>query len=97
MNLISLMDADMGGTEILMVLQELAKRQAIPNHPRLLFFLTDGAVSNVSDVIEFVAKHTQNMRIYSIGIGNGCSEELIIGCAEKGKGSYTFITDEEKP
>lgn len=91
------MDADMGGTEILMVLHDLVNKPSIPSHPRLLFFLTDGAVSNVSDVVEFVAKHTQNMRIYSIGIGNGCSEELISGCAEKGKGSYTFITDDEMP
>ena len=87
----------MGGTEILMVLHDLVQKPTIPNYPRLLFFLTDGAVSNVSDVVEFIAKHTHSMRIYSIGIGNGCSEELIQGCAEKGKGTYTFITDDEKP
>lgn len=71
--MIASMDADMGGTEIFMVLQDLVTKPHILNHPKLLFFLTDGAVSNVSDVVEFVAKHTQHMRINSIGIGNGCS------------------------
>lgn len=80
-----------------MVLHDLVLKPTIPNYPRLLFFLTDGAVSNVDDVVEFIAKHTHAMRIYSIGIGNGCSEELIMGCAEKGKGAYAFITDDEKP
>jgi len=39
--------------------------------------LTDGAVSNVTQVIKFIKSHTQYSRVSSIGIGNGCSRDLI--------------------
>jgi uncharacterized protein with von Willebrand factor type A (vWA) domain len=78
---ISKMEADLGGTEILDAIKSLMKKPVIPGYPRQLFFLTDGAVSNVSEVLQFIAKHTQYTRVNSIGIGNGCSEELIQGCA----------------
>ena len=40
-----------------------------------------------------VGKNNKYSRVYTIGIGNGCSEELILGCAKKGKGSHVFIGD----
>lgn len=33
--------------------------------------------------------------MYSIGIGNGCSKELIIESAKAGKGKFEFIADNE--
>ena len=42
-----------------------------------------------------VAVNNKYSRVHSIGIGNGCSKELITGCAEKGKGEHVFINDEE--
>ena len=36
-------------------------------------------------------------RVHTIGVGNGCSQELIQGCAEKGKGQHIFISDNEDP
>lgn len=36
-------------------------------------------------------------RVHTIGIGNGCSERLILGCAQQGKGYHVFISDEEDP
>lgn len=90
------MEADLGGTEILGAIQDLVRREVIPGYPRQLFFLTDGAVGNVNEVLRFISKHTQYTRINSIGIGNGCSEQLIRGCAERGKGYSIFIEDEEQ-
>ena len=55
--------------------------------------LTDGAVSNVTSVVKFIKAHTQYSRINSIGIGNGCSRDLIENAAKKGRGYYTFIDD----
>ncbi len=44
-----------------------------------------------------VGLNNKYSRVHSIGIGNGCSEKLIVGCAKKGKGSYVFISDIEDP
>jgi hypothetical protein len=44
-----------------------------------------------------VGLNNKYSRVHTIGIGNGCSEELILGCAKKGKGSHVFITDSEDP
>ncbi len=35
----------------------------------------------------------EHIRVYSIGIGNGVSENLIRGAAEEGKGKFEFITE----
>jgi hypothetical protein len=35
--------------------------------------------------------------VHCIGIGNGCSEALILGCAKKGRGYSVFIADKEDP
>lgn len=44
-----------------------------------------------------VGSNNKYARVHSIGIGNGASEALIIGCAKKGKGYSVFITDHEDP
>ena len=44
-----------------------------------------------------VGRNCKYSRVHTIGIGNGCSEQLILGCAKKGKGSHTFIVDAEDP
>lgn len=67
----------MGGTQILNPLQNVMTIDEIKGYPRLVFMLTDGAVTNVTSVVKFVKAHTQYSRINSIGIGNGCSRDLI--------------------
>jgi von Willebrand factor A domain-containing protein 5 len=66
----------------------------IKGYPRLVFMLTDGAVNNVTQVVKFIKAHTQYARINSIGIGDGCSKDLIENSAKKGKGYSIFIDDE---
>lgn len=44
-----------------------------------------------------VGKNNKYSRVHTIGIGSGCSQRLIIGCAEKGKGQHIFISDNEDP
>lgn len=36
-------------------------------------------------------------RVHAIGIGNGASQDLVLGCAAKGKGHHVFISDDENP
>lgn len=54
--------ADMGGTNILAPLNWILRQPMISGHPRLLFLLTDGAVSNTGKVIELVRSHARYVR-----------------------------------
>lgn len=54
--------ADMGGTNILAPLNWILRQPLISGHPRLLFLLTDGAVSNTGRVIELVRSHARHVR-----------------------------------
>ena len=87
----------MGGTEIYAPLFHLITQKPIPGYPKQIFLLTDGGVSNTQGVIQMVANNNKYSRVHTIGIGNGASEDLILGCAKKGKGYHVFITDNENP
>lgn len=91
------MNADMGGTDIFDPLQERITSKPIEGYPKQIFLLTDGGVSNTEGVIQMVSRNNKYSRVHTIGIGNGCSEELILGCAKKGKGHHVFIQDNENP
>lgn len=54
--------ADMGGTNVLDPLIWILRQPVIRGHPRLLFLLTDGAVSNTGKVIELVRRHARYIR-----------------------------------
>ncbi|KAA8591416.1 hypothetical protein FQN60_002359 [Etheostoma spectabile] len=54
--------ADMGGTNILAPLKWILRQPKFTGHPRLLFLLTDGAVSNTGKVIELVRSHARYIR-----------------------------------
>uniref|UniRef100_A0A3P8UHP1 von Willebrand factor A domain containing 5B1 n=1 Tax=Amphiprion percula TaxID=161767 RepID=A0A3P8UHP1_AMPPE len=54
--------ADMGGTNILAPLSWILRQPVFSGHPRLLFLLTDGAISNTGKVIELVRSHARYVR-----------------------------------
>lgn len=54
--------ADMGGTNLLAPLTWILRQPMISGHPRLLFLLTDGAVSNTGRVLELVRSHKRYIR-----------------------------------
>ncbi|KAL6040638.1 von Willebrand factor A domain-containing protein 5A [Balamuthia mandrillaris] len=84
--------ANLGGTNILQPLELVLKSKTIDGYPRQLFILTDGEVSNTSECIEFVRKHADTTRVFTFGIGNEASQELVKGMAKAGEGFYEFIT-----
>ncbi len=91
------MSANMGGTEVYAPLRSLLTSATIPGYPKQIFLLTDGGVSNTEGVIKMVAANTKFARVHTIGIGNGASEALIVGCAKSGKGHHVFISDADNP
>ena len=62
-----------------------------------MFLLTDGGVSDTEAVLSMIKKKTKYCRVHSIGIGNGCSLNLIEGSAQNGKGKSILISDHENP
>lgn len=87
--------ADMGGTEIAGPLTQILTTEAMKGHPRQVFLLTDGEVSDTNHIVNLVSENSKLCRVHGIGIGEGASKALLKGCAEKGRGRAVFIADHE--
>ncbi|KAI5609151.1 von Willebrand factor A domain-containing protein 5B1 [Silurus asotus] len=88
--------ADMGGTNILAPLTWILRQPVRRGHPRLLFLLTDGAVSNTGKVIELIRSHARFLRCYTFGIGRGACRRLIQGVATVSRGAAEFLAEGER-
>ncbi|XP_076023152.1 von Willebrand factor A domain-containing protein 5B1 [Genypterus blacodes] len=88
--------ADMGGTNILGPLNWIMRQPMFSGHPRLLFLLTDGAVSNTGKVIQLVRSHARHIRCFTFGIGQNACRRLVQGLATVSKGTAEFLTDGER-
>ena len=88
-------DADLGGTEIYNPLKFALLTPKINKYPKNVFILTDGGVSNVNSILALIAEHNDFSRIYTIGVGNGCSRDIIVEGAKIGKGKHEFIAENE--
>ncbi|XP_066221385.1 von Willebrand factor A domain-containing protein 5A isoform X1 [Saccopteryx leptura] len=93
---VKLMEADLGGTEILTPLKDIYSKPPIPGHPLQLFVFTDGEVSNTFSVIKEVKSNRLRHRCFSFGIGEGASTSLIKGIARAAGGMAEFITGKER-
>lgn len=86
LKLISLFNADMLGTEIYNPLKYIYEH--IPKkakHTFNVFLLTDGEVPDPDKVIALIkANQSQDTRVYTLGIGTGCSKYLILNAAVNG-------------
>jgi len=91
-------DADMGGTEMLNTFDDLFKQDKLITEgiQRQVFLLTDGEVSNTQEVIDLVKEHKDKNRIFSFGIGEGVSSELVDGVAQFGGASRILKSGEEQ-
>ncbi|MCJ8741957.1 hypothetical protein PDJAM_G00076710 [Pangasius djambal] len=88
--------ADMGSTNILAPLNWILRQPVQRSHPRLLFLLTDGAISNTGKVIELVRSHARFIRCYTFGIGHGACRRLIQGLATVSRGAAEFLAEGER-
>eukprot|EP00741_Cyanophora_paradoxa_P006049 tig00000981_g5867.t1 len=93
---VSQIQADLGGTELLLPLEAVFAGPPDPLFPRQVFILTDGEVSNTEQVIRLVRRHAAEARVFSVGIGSGASEHLVRGVARAGGGQAEFIGDGER-
>uniref|UniRef100_A0A8C3K4V6 von Willebrand factor A domain containing 5B1 n=1 Tax=Calidris pygmaea TaxID=425635 RepID=A0A8C3K4V6_9CHAR len=88
--------ADMGGTNILSPLKWVIRQPIHRGHPRLLFLLTDGAISNTGKVLELLRNHSCSTRCYSFGIGPNACRRLVRGLAAVSRGIAEFLAEGER-
>ncbi|XP_041954932.1 von Willebrand factor A domain-containing protein 5B1 [Alosa sapidissima] len=93
---ISKIRADMGGTNLLAPLSWILRQPMHRGHPRLIFLLTDGAVSNTGRVIDLVRRHARFTRCYTFGIGQSACRRLAQGLATVSKGIAEFFAEGER-
>ncbi|KXJ25777.1 von Willebrand factor A domain-containing protein 5A [Exaiptasia diaphana] len=90
------MEANLGGTEILDPLRDVFSQPVIKGYPRQIFLLTDGEVSNTQQVIELVRANSTNARCFTFGIGEGASSHLVKGVARAGLGTAEFVSARDR-
>jgi ubiquitin len=90
--------ADLGGTNLsspLGFMKSFMVRNVF--YPIRVFVLTDGAVDDLGETLKIVKETSQthnDIRFFSLGIGNGCSEDLVKKLADVGGGSCEFAENE---
>ncbi|UJR18001.1 hypothetical protein I4U23_004902 [Adineta vaga] len=89
--LINRMQADLGGTELLQPLQWLEQYPPSADRARQVFLLTDGEISNVSEVLALCRSMVSSTRIFSFGLGHSPSRALVKGLARTTNGRFVFI------
>lgn len=94
-NKVEIMNANLGGTEILEPLLSIFGEERVTKYQRNIFLLTDGDISNTNSVILTIKKNCfyRSSRVFSIGIGNGCSQDLIERAAKAGGGLSVIVSD----
>ncbi|XP_032842521.2 von Willebrand factor A domain-containing protein 5B1 isoform X3 [Tyto alba] len=88
--------ADMGATNIFSPLKWVIRQPIHRGHPRLLFLLTDGAISNTGKVLELLRNHSCSTRCYSFGIGPNACRRLVRGLAAVSRGTAEFLAEGER-
>ena len=96
--LISNLNADLGGTDISSPLKEIfnSKDYDKMKLSRNLFILTDGEVDNSEECLELISNNSEKFKVHSIGIGNYFDKNLIEKSGIQGKGSYHFVHNIEE-
>ncbi|CAG8584774.1 41229_t:CDS:2 [Gigaspora margarita] len=93
------MVANYGGTEIYDPLK-WAFENSRDDMPTSVFLLTDGEVYNVDQIIELIKsneeKKRDDLRVFSIGIGDSVSHHLVESVSRAGKGYTQFVTSNER-
>jgi Ca-activated chloride channel family protein len=87
---------DLGGTELHPPLEAILRVPPPRGVVRQVILLTDGQVTNEPAVIELCRAHRKANRVFSFGIGSGCSAFLVKGVARATGGAAEFITAGER-
>jgi Ca-activated chloride channel family protein len=82
-----------GGTRMRPALDLALKQAKSEGHLRQIVFLTDGAVSNETELFSTIAARLDEARLFTIGLGSAPNGYFMRKAAEVGRGSFVFIGD----
>ena len=82
-----------GGTRMRPALLRALNESADPDRLRQIVFLTDGAVSNESQLFDLIAGMLGEARLFTVGIGSAPNSHFMRRAAELGRGSFLHIGD----
>jgi Ca-activated chloride channel family protein len=88
--------ANLGGTEILAPLDAIFAQAPAAGRVRNVVLLTDGQVTNEPAVIALAKRKRSRNRLFTFGIGHGCSAFLVSGLARATGGAAEFIAPGER-
>ncbi|CAF0827662.1 unnamed protein product [Adineta ricciae] len=89
--LIERLKADLGGTDLLKPLRWIERYSPSQGRSRQVFLLTDGEISNVTEVLDLCRSMATSTRIFSFGLGQSPSRSLVKGLARATNGRFVFI------
>lgn len=86
-----------GGTQFVPVLQQaITDLSCNEKANKNIIFLTDGDVGNTNSVLSVIELAKKlGIRIFILGIGDGCSKELLVKIARITRGHCDFVKDNE--
>ena len=72
-------------------LEWIGENSPIEGRSRQIFLLTDGEISNVTEVLDLCRSMASSTRIFSFGLGKSPSRSLVKGLARSTNGRFVFI------
>lgn len=82
-----------GGTEMIPPLQHVFNNTRDSSYLNQIIFITDGAISNESELFTLVAQNLNDSRLFMVGIGSAPNTYFMNKAAKFGRGTYTLIQD----
>ena len=84
-----------GGTEIVPAIKQAFSSPLISRTLRIVIFLTDGYVSNESEVMQLINEKIKDARIYAFGVGTSVNRYLLSEMGRIGHGFARYIDPTE--
>lgn len=87
-----------GGTEMLPALRAALRDRNVKDGSRVrqIVFLTDGAISNETELFTEITSNLGRSRLFAVGIGSAPNSYFMTRAAEAGRGTFTHIGSEEQ-
>lgn len=82
-----------GGTNMQPALAAALSQPGAETHLRQVIFITDGAVSNESELFQMIHQDLGASRLFTVGIGSAPNSFFMRKAADFGRGSFTYIAN----